>query len=231
MTDDTETVEAGIAEAPPKRFGLLVDLEGVAFPVRETLAGALREGLDAALVPELTPGFLCRHLVDPSSTRVAKSVAEALGLRAGVRDTLRKALDAAITARLSEGSAAWSDGWAQLSDKATALDFAACLVADGAGLEIPGIEDTGILLVAGDSGKGECGGAAWSKAVRRLGVTPPACVALVGGAAACRNALLAGVGRVIAVLDAYNGGHDFSGADTMVAALADVELAVPRGGV
>lgn len=222
MSTATETKTSSRATAQPPA-ALLVELEGVALPMRGVLFEAARNHLAGRGVKlEVAQFVRCSGPV----VTLAEQLAEVLSLEDGTEE-LRAALNRAASERLVK-SAQLSAGLEKMIKVAAGRGIPTVLLTGlpeeiaQAVVAAAGLEDRDIqLLVFSDEGKSFPRADAWLKAVKNLGKTPRFCIAFGSSHAACKSALSAGM-RAVAVPDTYTSHHDFSGADRILDSWEDV---------
>lgn len=218
---ETKASSSRASTQPPA--ALLVELEGVAFPVRAVLFEAARSHLAGRGAKLDVAQFL--RCAGPVVT-LAAQLTELLSLDGGSEE-----LSAAMNRALHEHFSKNTQLGAGLEKviKAAAQRGIPTAVLTGLPEEIAqtifaaaGLEGREIqLFVFSDEEKSFPRADAWLKAVKNLGKTPRFCIAFGSSHAACKSALSVGM-RAVAVPDAYTGHHDFSGADRVLDGWDDV---------
>ena len=222
-----ETAPGQETAAPSVRKILLMELEGVAVPVRGVVFEALKKSLGAGkfgvaefiryglhAVPEHMANDLTGHLELKATTRdallaqVNKALAEYFDDSPRLAEGLDALLDAAEKQQACIGFLSW-----QSDERARLLMERAGLTGERKRLftfpeithEFPGADH-------------------WLKAAKLSGCDARCCVTLVSSHASCRAALAAGM-RCAVVPDAYTSYQDFGGADFVADRIADLRPA------
>lgn len=205
--------------------GLMIELEGVALPVRSALFDIAREVLAERSI-QLDRAVFAKCA--GSIPAFASQLAEALSLEMGA-DAFANALYDALTSKLQSGAMPAHAGIARLVEAALKRGIVTAALSglppalanaafSAAGFQTPQVH----LITFPEEDKSFPRVDAWLKAAKQLNKHIRACVAVGSSQMAVKTALSAGM-RVIAVPDEFTMFHDFGGADVIVESWADTD--------
>lgn len=230
MADDVrKTVTSALSSADKKGRALVFELEGVAFPVRASLY-ALFEKEAAALGAKVGRAVFARCGYSTVPEAIVASLALQMKLTESARKKLTETLRVHLAQTLAAEKTAPAKGVVELLKKASAdgIRLAAITAlpeepAQAALARLAGGALTIALATVEKADKYYPGPDVWAKAVKAAGSTPRSAAALATSSVSCKSAIAIGL-RSAALPDDFTSCQDFSGADRVLEALADLDL-------
>lgn len=230
MADDVrKTAAGGWSSADKKGRALIFELEGVAFPARASLY-AMFEKEASALGAQVGRVLYARCGYSTVPEVLVASLAQQMKLTESARKKLTEALRAHLAQTLAAEKTAPAKGVVELLKKASAdgIRLAAITAlpeesAQAALARLAGGVLTIALAVVEKADKFYPGSDVWAKALKAVGSSPRNAAALGTSSLACKSAIAIGL-RCAALPDGFTSCQDFSGADRVLEAPADVDL-------